>query len=345
MTPKKPTPRRKKRQDKIFQKRYESMFDQQLFTRSIPPFLIEIVNNQIVEIKGKLGTISGITKLIDNSFKNYQYKGAIPSVPKHVGIQVGLFQLTPVFVSKKEIQAREGSDSIYTSTGYEVAYMKDSNGIVHPIFEVDDQFKKKVHKIVGNKDFFYFDVNSIPSYWKTNNFDSMNEKVYIFICTTRQYIPCIENGIHSAHMWLTTVALDKQNNGITNIFDTNSTSLYNFQYARGIEILTKLPVLTPGKTQKVYFLNCQNDYYSDADPNEEPCIGLQNREKWGLCQTFSLLMYLVVLHNPMLAIENLDEIIRRPGIDRLIYKLKDLTSIGKLMVSISEKYDMELTPS
>ena len=132
------------------------------------------------------------------------------------------------------------------------------------------------------------------------------------------------------------------------------------QYARAIEILAKVPVITPaqsaastggctaqsaastgGCTLKVHYLSCQNEYYSDANPNTEPCIGLQNREIWGFCQTFALLMYLVILHNPILAKEDLDEVIRRPGLDRLMYTLGGIMGFGKLMAELS---DRKVTP-
>ena len=245
-----------------------------------------------------------------------------------------------------QIIKTSGYESVYNTVqnddflGYEVAYAKDKNGTLHPVFEVEDEFKNAVQK-----PYFYFKVNSQPTYWETKQFDEMELRVYIFICTTRCYIPCFNNGIHAAHMWLTTVILDKNNNGITNVFDTNSTNIYNMQYARGIEILAKIPVITParthevsvGRTLKLHYLSCQNEYYSDANPNTEPCIGLQNREVWGFCQTFALLMYLVILHNPILAKEDLDEVIRRPGLDRLMYTLGGMIGFGKFMAELSDK--------
>lgn len=349
------SPRAKRRRSKIRRKKFAKMLDHQLLTTVIPSFLISIVNNQALFIRQKLGTINGIKKLVDNTFTRYMYKGAAPS-SKRIGIKVGLFELTPEFLSYDEIKKNGGVESVYNTDnddflGYEVAYVKDKHGSTHPIFEVEDEFKKSVHHTVGAaKSYFYFEINSQPTYWETKHFDDMELRVYIFICTTRCYIPCIKSGIHSAHMWLTTVILDKNGHGITNVFDTNSTNIYNMQYARGVEILTKIPVITPvqtslGRTLKLHYLSCQNEYYSDANPNVEPCIGLQNREAWGFCQTFALLMYLVILHNPILAKEDLDELIRRPGIDRLMYTLGGLLGFGKLMAELVEQDGMQLTPS
>jgi hypothetical protein len=56
-------------------------------------------------------------------------------------------------------------------------------------------------------------------------------------------------------------------------------------------------------------------------------------------------MYLVILHNPILAKEDLDELIRRPGIDRLMYTLGGLLGFGKLMTELVEQDGMQLTPS
>jgi hypothetical protein len=354
------TPRRaKRRRSKINRKRFVNMLvDHQMLTTTIPPFVVNLVNNQALFIRQKLGTISGIKKLVDNTFTQYMYKGTdLQSDPNRIGIKTGLFELTPEFLSYDELK----NNAVYNTVqndyflGYEVAYAKDKNGTLHPVFEVEDEFKNAVQK-----PYFYFKVNSQPTYWETNQFDEMELRVYIFICTTRCYIPCFNNGIHAAHMWLTTVILDKNNNGITNVFDTNSTNIYNMQYARGIEILAKIPVITParsasstggctaqsaastgGCTLKLHYLSCQNEYYSDANPNTEPCIGLQNREVWGFCQTFALLMYLVILHNPILAKEDLDEVIRRPGLDRLMYTLGGIMGFGKLMAELS---DRKVTP-
>lgn len=349
------SPRAKRRRSKVNRKRFAKMLDHQLLTTAIPPFLINIVNNQAIFIRQKLGTINGIKKLVDNTFTRYMYKGAAPS-SKGIGIKVGLFELTPEFLSYDEIKKNGGVESVYNTDnddflGYEVAYVKDKHGSTHPVFEVEAEHLDKVHNKVGpHKSYFYFEVNSQPTYWETKHFEEMELRVYIFICTTHSYIPCIEAGIHSAHMWLTTVILDKNGHGITNVFDTNSTNIYNMQYARGVEILTKIPVITPvqtsfGRTLKLHYLSCQNEYYSDADPNAEPCIGLQNREAWGFCQTFALLMYLIILHNPILAKEDLDELIRRPGIDRLMYTLGGLLGFGKLMTELVEQDGMQLTPS
>jgi hypothetical protein len=350
------TPRAKRRRSKIDRKRFKGMLDHQLLTTSIPLFVVNIVNNQALFIRQKLGTISGIKKLVDNTFTQYMYKGTDPQVAsKHIGIKVGLFELTPLFLSYNEIKDNGGYDSVYNTEnddflGYEIAYVKDKNGETHPIFDVEAEHLDKVHNKVGpHKSYFYFEVNSQPTYWETKHFEEMELRVYIFICTTHSYIPCIEAGIHTAHMWLTTVILDKNGQGITNVFDTNSTNIYNMQYARAIEILAKVPVITPaqsaastgGCTLKVHYLSCQNEYYSDANPNTEPCIGLQNREIWGFCQTFALLMYLVILHNPILTKEDLDEVIRRPGLDRLMYTLGGIMGFGKLMAELS---DRKVTP-
>jgi hypothetical protein len=74
----------------------------------------------------------------------------------------------------------------------------------------------------------------------------------------------------------------------------------------------------------LYFLDCQNkkspnpglSFMPSSTRSSEPedCIGLQNNDKWGFCQTFMLIMYLVILHNPILAGEPLEVVIKRPGL-------------------------------
>lgn len=314
------------------------MIENQFLTRTIPPFVINLVNQHADLLRKELGNIKGITRLINKTFSAYKYKAANPEVSKHVGIKVVLFELTPEFISHSDIIKNHGINSNRKGYGWsEVAYIKipyTENYL--SIFKVDPKFLNNVHKTHKQKNYFYFKVNSSPSEWETEHFNEMDYRLHIFICTTRTYIPCMNKAkIHSdGHMWMTTVVLDRNNYGITNIFDVNSTSIYNMQYARQIEILTGVPTVMDGKTQSFYYMNCQNYYYSDADPNIEPCIGLQNREVWGLCQTFILIMYLVILHNPELAFENLDIVIRRPGIDVIMYKLGGLIGFGQKMIDI-----------
>lgn len=313
------------------------MIENQFLTRTIPPFVVNLVNQHADLLRKELGHIKGITRLINKTFSTYKYKAANPDASKRIGIKVVLFELTPEFISGNDIKKNHGINSNQAHEGHEIAYIKNPYTQENvAIFKVDPKFLDNVHKTHKQKDYFYFKVNSDPVEWEIDHFNKMEYRLHIFICTTRTYIPCMNKAkIHSdGHMWMTTVVLDRNNYGITNIFDVNSTSIYNMQYARQIEILTGIPTVMVGKTQYLYYMSCQNNYYSDADPNVEPCIGLQNREVWGLCQTFILIMYLVILHNPELPFENLDNVIRRPGIDMIMYKLGGLLGFGKKMVDI-----------
>jgi hypothetical protein len=275
------------------------------------------------KILGKLASIDNIYNFIEKTFPKYQYAGASYGVKETTGIKVGLFELTPKpFDFPNFPNYKPEAENIYN----EIA-IKNNNQIFKLESDLKDKFKKQDIKYT---DYFYFNVDSGPTYWESENFQNMDTRVYIFICTTQLYLPiCHTNPSETTrfgHSWLTTVLLQKDGTYITNIFDTNSTHIFNFQYARKLETLTGVYILPQNEyalkryetyigyespNSNLYFLDCQNK--QSSNPGQD-CIGLQNNDKWGFCQTFMLIMYLVILHNPILAGEPLEVVIKRPGL-------------------------------
>lgn len=344
--------RKKRREERVWTKRY-NMFEKKLknslLTRKIDSDVISLINNKAKNLRCKLGTLKSIQKVIDNTFPLYQYNMS-PEDSNKVGICVGLFNFTPVYFSQSSLASMGAVNSNYINNndylGYEVGYVND-NGIDYPVFSVEPEFVKDVHKQYGNDiDYFVFNPTSVPKYWFTNDFFNMPERVYIFICTTHDYIPALGiDPLHNQHMWLTTAyqSRNKKKSIITNIFDTNSSNVYNIQYARMIEFSLSreninLPLVDVNETKGIYFLDCQNSQYSDANMNTEPCIGLQNREIWGLCQTFILTMYTYVLENPLISKEIFDEVIREPEFASIMYSLGGIVSSGERIIN-TLKYD------
>lgn len=292
-----------------------------------PEKIIEYVNNNeckftvaFKKIVGNLASIDNIYNFINETFTKYQYKGT--SV-KTTGIKVGLFELNP--------EPFPNFPNNKSDDWFEIA-IKNNN----QIFKIEKELKDKLG-IKWPSNYFYFKIDSGPTYWETDNFQNMDKQVYIFLCTTHKYLPVMhdtENKVTGfGHSWLTTVLLNENGTYITNIFDSNSTHIFNFQYARKLEMLTGVYILPrtinpsisrsidnsyifcEGDNSFLYFLNCQNK--QSSNPGQE-CIGLQNNDKWGFCQTFMLIMYLVILHNPILAEEPLEVVMKRPGLDKII---------------------------
>lgn len=300
--------------------------------QEVPNDIVKYINDDSFikqkheDILQKIGSIGGINTFINITFDKYKYKG---TNDKNIGIKVGLFELTPQPQELDQYSVTDNND-----VWNEIANVNNNQ-----IFKVESKLQPNL--LDEKYKFFYFRVDSGPTYWETDDFDNMERQVYVFICTTHNYIPVYQKNnekkqddkIGYGHMWLTTVEIS---NGkyITNIFDTNSTNLFNYQYARKLEILTGIYILPRGNATFIrendyigyknnnciiYYLDCQNNksiYYAN---NTTDCIGLQNFDKWGFCQTFVLIMYLAILHNPFLATEPLGVVIKRPGIYELMH--------------------------
>jgi hypothetical protein len=333
-----------------------------------PEKIIEYVNNNeckftmsFNKLVGKLASIDNIYNFINQTFTEYQYKGASYGVKETTGIKVGLFELNPEpFVFPPNFPINESDD------WFEIA-IKNNN----QIFKIEKKLKDKLG-IKWPSNYFYFKIDSGPTYWETDNFQNMDKQVYIFLCTTHKYLPVMhdkENKVTGfGHSWLTTVLLNEYGKYITNIFDSNSTHIFNFQYARKLEMLTGVYILPrpinpsisrskdnsyifcKGDNSILYFLNCQ--YNNDANPDDPNCIGLQHNDKWGFCQTFMLIMYLVILHNPILAEEPLEVVMKRPGLDNIIgtkegfldFLDKMLKIVNDVSNVVSKKYEFGRSP-
>lgn len=280
----------------------------------IPEEIEQFVNEQAIYIKQKLGTIGGINKLIKNTFTKYMYTGVhdIPKAKKNIGIKVCLFELTPEFISLEDLIKQGAAISTIENVnlgGHECGNLIDSAGeLGRPVF------KTKTGSASG-ENYFFFKGNEISDY-ETEDFNNKPIQVHIFICTTHNYLSSTAP-LHTSHMWLTVVITDGEKI-TTNIFDTNSTNIFNLQYARQISLLTGvyITVLSPNSEyESLYYLS----------------TGLQQTETWGMCQTFTLIMYLVILHNPYLASEDLETVICRQGLNQIILNLGGLLDFGLVM--------------
>ena len=151
-----------------------------------PEKIIEYVNNNeckftvaFKKIVGNLGSIDNIYNFINETFTKYQYKGA--SV-KTTGIKVGLFELNPEpFVSPPNFPNNKSDN------WFEIA-IKNNN----QIFKIEKELKDKLG-IKWPSNYFYFKIDSGPTYWETDNFQNMDKQVYIFLCTTHKYLPVMHD--------------------------------------------------------------------------------------------------------------------------------------------------------
>ena len=339
---------------------YHQDYNNSLLTREIHPDIIKIVNNDVQCLKSNLEMYNDTIELVDKTFGIQQYLDANKQVKNTTGIMVGVFDMEVKLVTGQElakINAVKYNKEI--EIGYEIGYFMDKGEKV-PIFEIEEEIRPDVERIHGSGKIYYYFDHYVPDIWVSEDFGKKPFQTYIFICGVYPYLPLteikftpdeIKNYNSTGHVWLTSVYRNRLNGEyITNIFDTNSTHEFNFQYARMISFILEnyqkqkfyLPIVDPRFNMEIHVLNCQNDYYSDVDPNYNSCLGLQNRDIWGLCQTFISIMYLVLLRNPELASENFDLLIRKPGINITFYSLKGLIEKGKEVVQIRNTDTMEM---
>lgn len=324
-----------------------------IVTNTMPKDIYNYIDKTATSLNKSLGTSDNIKKMINNTFGKYQYITSPPGTDKTVGITVGFFILTPHYLTHDDVVSNKSVILPNNYKHYEMGYYGGASNI--PIFEIDDKIKPNIVKEYGKDlEYFYFSTRDLsgkdnkPYFVSTSNFLDSRIKVFIFFCATYDYNPntTITNGSRYAHVWLTTVYIDPvTSNYITNIFDTNSTTIFNIQYARMMSIMLEtsklneyIPIVDPNYN-RLYILKCQNKYsdFGKLESERKLCVGLQNSEKWGLCQTFVSVLYLYILEDPRLASYDIDKLVRIPKIYDTIYKLSGLISCGYELMETLKK--------
>ena len=114
----------------------------------------------------------------------------------------------------------------------------------------------------------------------------------------------LNESLHSAHIWTTTyISSDNMNMRNVNILDSNSVYEFNYTYLvfqqhilqtrfnKNVDFLVNVNVDSP--LTQFYELNTQ----------------LQNKEVWGLCQTFALTFYIILIQSPQLCFRQIENIL------------------------------------
>ena len=295
------------------------------FLNDIPQDFINTMNDKACYLRNKLGNEKGIIKFLDNSFMNMVNR--INEKPNKYGVGVIFTVLEPEFypttaIANFDKNMEEYNNSVIpTDTGRIHYYNGDK-----PVFKFSDESLKNQilganvthwienkHKINLSEQIseYYSYLESKDTYIRTSdNFNRKPIKVWICLSAARGYLNYmsynqnLNESLHSAHIWTTTyISSDNMNMRNVNILDTNSVYEFNYTYLvfqqhilqtrfnKNVDFLVNVNVDSP--ITQFYELNTQ----------------LQNKEVWGLCQTFALTFYIILIQSPQLCFRQIENIL------------------------------------
>jgi hypothetical protein len=169
----------------------------------------------------------------------------------------------------------------------------------------------------------------------TDNF--LNKPKKIWLCLSgihgymnpwTKYLQTGENMLHSSHIWLSTyISIPEMDFRHVNILDTNSLSSFNFTY-----MIFQQWILKSLQPDLDFMVNPSMDFpITEFNTLESQ---LQNTEIWGLCQTFTLSFFILLLHKPHICMRNISNILSNKEYYERIIIVKGLLQNGEYLRSL-----------
>jgi hypothetical protein len=310
-----------------------------------------------------------IINVINETFNNLQYTESELS-SKDVGIVTSFIALYPKIYNLKELYNLNFQESIYVDNpgyldkGYEIGYITNVNGEVNAVYEIEDSLKKYVHNNItggsnSKSNFYTLETPKLDSsmtnnlgekfpIWVTNNISTSNQRfiTYIFIQYTAPYFPKMElyesTNKWCPHLWVTSVFHDRLTGRyVTNIYNNGGVSLYTNQFARQISLIIE------NSTLKNYILPFGSPYLPIMDPKYSTVynFSLPFSKKWDLCVTLGLILYSLIVENPLIASYNLEAYLKKtPKLYTQFTVLRDILKSGnKLLNNVGDNMEIENT--
>ena len=334
----------------------------QKLTENIDPEVYDIATSNVTRFRNMIYKYENISDIIDKTFERYKYQGTT-GVNKRVEIVVSNVYLRPIFMTESDLKktnfkySQYSNCSEYLENGYEVGYVTYNN-TTHLVYKVSNKYKKFVNNKVKKKGhvqsknswppylengYEYFTLSPYPKtpVWSTREISRTRYIMFIFTCISAPYLPVMgiaeridegSKGSWFGHVWITTTLFDKKENKcVTNILDTYESSVYNLQYARQLSYIFEkyynivIPMVNPELS--IVYDNCNTSF--------------QKKDPWGLCQTLTLIIYLILIQNPTLGSQPLEYVLSRtPSYLKYINAIDSIMDIGNEFAAI-RKTDLD----